>query len=585
MIYRIIICILLVFKLSATEAQLLTQTENKVTINLGWHHQFQFAGYYAALEKGYFAEEGLDVSFYAGVSDDNIDPVISGKFPYGVATGGVLLEDERYKQITVVAAILQQSPVSLITLNSNGIRSLKDLEGKDIIGGTEIRAMLSSADVDLSKVKIHGRNSDFYGLIEGKIDASSFFITDQVMLLGNDSLMFSIFRPIEYGINFYGECLFTSRQEVTKNPERVEKVRRAVIRGWQYAVDHPEEIIDLIINDYNPELEKEILMGEANVIIHRLILPTFYDIGDMQQSKWQAMADLLIDLELIVEARELDSFMYLPPGAAPKSLKTALRITLLVIIVIVGVLLVLLLYNRQLKKAVDARTLSLEKANEEMDRFVYSISHDIRSPLSSIQGLINLIKLEPERYNQYIELIDSSIVKLDNYTRDILDYTRNSRAKVEPKIIHFDEIVEKCISQVKYMVDSDKVDFTISIDLDKEFSTDPWRLEVILTNLIANAIKYSDEEKEKQWVGISIKLKKNRLLVEIDDNGIGIDHHHQDKIFNMFYRASEDSQGSGLGLYIVKETVNLLGGKISLESTKHKGTLVSVEIPKQSNAS
>jgi len=571
--------LIFIFLASPVFGQLIGADKHKIRINLGWAHQFQFAGYYAALEKGYFLEEGFEVEFIAAPGEDNIEKVIDGTFDYCVATGGVILHDDLYDKVSVVAAIYQQSPVSLLTLKSGNISTLLDIEGANILGATEIKAMLVSAGLDLSKVNFHGKYGDFSGLINGRVDATSFFITDQALLLGSDSLLFQIWRPIEYGINFYGDCLFTSRAEALSRPDRVEKVKRAVIKGWQYAIDHPEEIIDIIVSKYNTEIDRHVLEKESNIIIHNLILPRFYDIGDMQMSRWNEMAKILYDFGLVDEPRDLSGFIYESEPALAKPLKIIIWIALLAIIISAGFLFFLFFYNRQLRNAVKVRTESLEKANQELDRFVYSISHDIRSPLSSVQGIINVMRLDPNDHEKYLELIESSVLKLDNYTRDILDYTRNSRVKVEPKSVQIDELIEKCISQVRYMTDNNSLEITKETDLDSPIVIDPWRLEVILTNIIGNAIKYRDTKKSKGWIKISASESNGILNLSIEDNGIGIEKIHHEKIFEMFYRASEDSQGSGLGLYIVKETVALLGGQISIDSEKYKGTKFSISIP------
>lgn len=578
---RIIFLVLCLVVTKNAMAQLVTKTEEKIRINLGWTHQFQFAGYYAALEQGYFIDEGIDVELISAIQEDNVGAVIDGQYDYGIATGGIILENERYNEISAIAAIYQQSPVSLLTLKSGNINSLKDIEGKSIVGGTEIRAMLISAGVDLDKVNFEGRMSSFGGLVNGKYDAVSFFITDQAMFIGNDSLLFQIWRPIEYGINFYGECLFTTRVEAKSRPDRVLKIKRAVIKGWQYSLEHPDEIVDLIIAKYNPSLDRENLRNEASIIINTLILPRFYDIGDMQLTKWNEMARIIHDFGITDRPRDLAGFLFEPEPELAAPLKRLIWVSLLLIAVGLGFLLVLTLYNRQLRTAVEVRTESLEKANEELDRFVYSISHDIRSPLSSVQGIINLMKIEEDNHDQYLALIEASIRKLDNYTRDILDYTRNSRAKVEPVAVNLEEIIDKCISQMKYMENRENVIFTKKLEHDRPFTTDPWRLEVILNNLIGNALKYSDPKKEERNVSITTKIKKEKLTILVEDNGIGIDQFHLDRIFDMFYRASEDSQGSGLGLYIVRETVNLLEGDINIESEKRKGTKVAVRIPEK----
>lgn len=555
------------------------QSEEKVTIYFDWTNQFQFAGYYAALEKGYFKQAGYDVDLIQVSGVASLDPVLDGKYQFGVATASTLLGSERYDEISVLAAIFQQSPVSLIALKAHGINNLRDLNNADIVGGTEIAAMLASAGVNLDFVKFHGITSDFKALISGKYDATSYFITDKTKLLGNDSLLFNIFRPIEYGINFYGECLFTSRKEVATDPERAEKIRQAVIKGWEYAITHEDEIIELIQKKYQSNLTTQELQSEAEVIIHSLMQPKFYDIGNMQYSKWKQMAEILYNFNLINRKRDLDGFIYDPPKQDTVLIKRVIIISSIIIAIAAIILLILLLYNRQLKKAVKIRTRSLEKANEEMDRFVYSISHDIRSPLSSVQGIINLMKTDKDNQDQYIELINTSISKLDNYTRDILDYTRNSRAKLKIQQVDLAKMVDKCIAQVKYADKTGNFNIEKNIVSNIKVWSDSWRLEVILNNLISNAIKYQNPKRDDSYVVIEVKVSDEFFNISLKDNGIGIGPDHLDKIFEMFYRASEDSQGSGLGLYIVKETISLMKGNIEITSEKNEGTVINITLP------
>ena len=286
---RILLFWLLLYALESN-AQLLMQQHEKVSIYLGWSHQFQFAGYYAALEKGFFKESGLDVALVPASGDASIEAVTNQKYEYGVSTAGVLLASSHFQKLTVLAAILQQSPVSLIALKSSKINNLQDFNNSNITGSTEIRAMLISGGADINSITFHGASGSFDDLVTNKYDAISYFITDQAKMLGNDSLLFNIFRPLEYGINFYGECLFTTRAEVASNPERAQKVKDAVIKGWQYTVENREEIINLITLKYNAGLTLEELTKEADITIHNLILPRFYDIGDMQKSKWEQIA-------------------------------------------------------------------------------------------------------------------------------------------------------------------------------------------------------------------------------------------------------------------------------------------------------
>ena len=146
------------------------EDEKPISIFLGWSDQFQFAGYYAAVEKGFYEEEGLNVVLISGANANGVEKVLRGEFEFGTAPGALLLSSRNYNQTSVLAAIFQQSPISLLTLRKNKINTLKDLEGKTISGGSEVRAMLMSAGVDLSKVKFKGISTNFRNLINGSFD-------------------------------------------------------------------------------------------------------------------------------------------------------------------------------------------------------------------------------------------------------------------------------------------------------------------------------------------------------------------------------------------------------------------------------
>jgi len=555
----------------------------KVSINLGWTHQFQFAGYYAAKEKGFYKDAGLNVSLISGTRPDNIGESLSGTHAFGVAPGALLLSDKRSSGLSILAAILQQSPVTLLGLKSNNIYTLQDLQGKDIVGGVEIKLMLASADVDLSTVTFHGLSTPHENLINGTFDAISYYITDHSSVLGIDSLLFTSFRPIEYGINFYGECLFTSKEEVTNFPELTQKMIDATIKGWEYAVANSEEIVDIILEKYPSELTRNELIEEAEVTIHSLMQTHFYDVGDMQLSKWNQMSELLLSQNIIDEIPDLASIIYVPAASRNEKLNQLLRILWMVLPIGGLVLLILLLYNWQLKKAVGVRTRSLEKSNLELDKFVYSVSHDIRSPLSSMQGAINLMRLDPASREKYLDLVESSIVQLNKFIGEILDYSKNSRTRLANAPVDVKALIENSIDELRYLNSEDKVDFIKKFNLSDKCNTDEWRLKIILSNLISNAIKYHDPGKESSFVKISASSQNKELNIQINDNGIGVEPQHLDNIYDMFYRATEESNGSGLGLYIVKEAVKIMKGRITINSEPMRGTQINLKIPLSSN--
>jgi len=222
----------------------------------------------------------------------------------------------------------------------------------------------------------------------------------------------------------------------------------------------------------------------------------------------------------------------------------------------------------------------LKKANNELDNFIYRVSHDLRAPLTSTLGLNSLLKdeLNRETQLQYIELQEKSLNKLDRFILDILNYSRNSRLEVTYKSIDLNNVIQQILNNLEHHNQADVV-IKIHQQGEVDFISDLVRIEMILNNLLSNAIKFKSPRKQQHQLSISISVNKEHAKIEIADNGIGIIKEHQDKIFEMFYRATDTNYGSGLGLYIVKEAVDFLKGTIQLDSTEREGTTFLVTIP------
>ena len=223
----------------------------------------------------------------------------------------------------------------------------------------------------------------------------------------------------------------------------------------------------------------------------------------------------------------------------------------------------------------------LIKINAELDRFVYSASHDLRAPLMSVKGLINMIKIDPEKRNtdHYVKLIERSIDKLDHFILDIIHYSRNARMDVMPKEINFQILLEESIDSLKFIEGAEKVRSIKNFTQRAPFYSDYSRVLMIFNNIIANAVRYRDHWKDDSFLEINIVSTEEKAIIRFSDNGIGISEEYVDKIFKMFFRASADSKGSGLGLYIVKSAVDKLGGKIDVHSKLGEGTVFTIEIP------
>lgn len=232
--------------------------------------------------------------------------------------------------------------------------------------------------------------------------------------------------------------------------------------------------------------------------------------------------------------------------------------------------------ENELKK----KELDLKKTNQELDRFVYSASHDLKSPLSSVKGLANLMRYETKDANllEYIEKIDNRVIDLERFIEEIIDHSRNSRIAVTYEKIDLVSLVNEICEQLKYMDKAAEIEIRKNIKI-SEIKSDKSRLSVILSNLVANSIKYSDQDKKKKWVEILAYQQNGSNYIVVKDNGLGIDHKHHKNIYQMFYRAHDNSEGSGLGLYIVKEMIEKIGGEITFTSVFGEGTTFSIKLP------
>lgn len=227
----------------------------------------------------------------------------------------------------------------------------------------------------------------------------------------------------------------------------------------------------------------------------------------------------------------------------------------------------------------------LKIRNAELDNFVYKVSHDLRAPLSSILGLVNLARLPGNTDNpmDYIDIIGTKVEHLDHFIGDVLSHSKNLKMEVGVEKVDFDAIIEQTFNDLNYLEGVKGINRLVKID-GIEFYSDPWRVAEILRNLISNAIKYRKLDEEKSEIGIKINVDHLRAEIVFADNGIGIDEHNLAKVFEMFYRATEQSDGSGIGLYIVKNAVDKLSGQISVASRLMQGTRFSIILPNRINS-
>ncbi|EAZ80751.1 hybrid sensor histidine kinase/response regulator [Algoriphagus machipongonensis] len=227
------------------------------------------------------------------------------------------------------------------------------------------------------------------------------------------------------------------------------------------------------------------------------------------------------------------------------------------------------------------KNIRLKKLHSEMNQFVYSLSHELRGPLMSISGVSKLAKLEVEdaRILEYFEMIDSSTNKLDDYIYKMLDFYRST--KIDHKVTEIDFQVTIDQQMESYQAKFDLSHFKIDLQINQRhtFYSDDAKIRVILNNLFSNAVQFQKHGPGQKWISLSIDVLENEAIINVEDNGIGIDKNSQSEVFNLFTRATQKNVGVGLGLYMVKEAVEQMGGKIDLKSALNEGTCITVTLP------
>ena len=315
-----------------------------VTMQIRWMHQFQFAGYYAALEKGFYREAGLNVSIVEGAPGRSpVAEVLAGRAQYGEANSELLYHYLRGKPLVALAAIFQHSPSVLLALRGSGINTPHDVIGKKVmmVGGTEdvdFLAMFFNEGVTKDHLNILPSSYNIQDLIDGKTDLFNAYSTNEPYYLREQGYQAIIIDPSDYGIDFYSDILFTTRDEIARHPQRARKFREATIRGWEYAMSHQDEIIDLLLNKYQAQKSRAHLKFEAEAMAD-LILPTLVPVGNMNKGRFEKMADVMAQFNLVDGDYSLDKFIYDPNPQV--DLKTFWQVMIFILVLLAATIAVI----------------------------------------------------------------------------------------------------------------------------------------------------------------------------------------------------------------------------------------------------
>lgn len=348
-----VVCLLLAVSpvQADTEARGASRPQLRVVhVQLKWRHQYQFAGFYAAIEQGYFRDAGLDVRLMEGGPD--IDPartVSDGRAEFGIGTSSLLLDRAKGLPVVAVAAILQHSPFALAVRPDLGIDSAKDLRGHSLMleaHADELMAFLKSQGVEPDRLRLRPHSGDIRDL-EDRVDAASIYTTDEPYELISNKIAHQILSPRSAHIDFYGDTLFTTAALADGDPALVRAMRDALIKGWAYALDHQGQVIRLIHSRYAPALSPLKLQFEADEI-RRLMDADVVAIGYMNPGRWQAIVQQFQKAALLPPDFDMRGFLFEGGGVDRRLLYLQGGALLVVSLVFLALLLLLRQRRRQL---------------------------------------------------------------------------------------------------------------------------------------------------------------------------------------------------------------------------------------------
>ena len=354
----------------AGEAQGLEQ----VSLQLKWWHQFQFAGYYAAQARGFYQEEGLEVQIVeGGPTRAPLAAVVRGAAQYGVGDSDVVLARIKGQPVVACAAIFQHSPYVILSRRDRKIRSPADLIGARVMlsddqGAAQLQAMLQREGIKPEQVKFEHHSWDLADLVAGRVDAVSAYAMVEPEQLRAQGVEPATLRALDYGVDFYGDTLFTHETELRAHPERVAALVRASLRGWAYALDHPEEIADLILKmdgvTARGATRQEMLRQAEGM--REYILPNVVEIGHMNPGRWQHIARTFAEQGPGPAKFSLEGFLYDPNPPPDPALRRKLLALGLGGLAVAGLA---LLWTVQMRRQVRKRTAELQAALAEARRF------------------------------------------------------------------------------------------------------------------------------------------------------------------------------------------------------------------------
>lgn len=594
--------------------------QEKVVLQLKWFHQFQFAGFYAAQEQGFYQDAGFDVEIRErDIKTSAINDVLEGRADFGVADSSIVVQRLNGKPLVIASTIFQSSPLVFLALKESGISSPYDLVGKKImfqrsVDDASLQALLHMFGIYEDKYEFVPHNFDDWVLTNGVADVMSAYRSNQPIYYQQKELATFIIDPASYGIDFYGDLLFTTEKRVTQDIEGVKRFVEATRKGWKYALENQRELTLLIMNKYHSKSSEELLFEEGR-ITESLIKPNFTPIGNVFPERFERIAQTYKDLKMAPSSANIEGLLLEEYEA--KALEFDNRFVyaaILMLFLLISYSIVQLRFNNRLKTKVNEQTKELalsnaqllehnqalshqkqeieqakqfaEETNKSKSLFLANMSHEIRTPMNGVLGTLQLLKQMPQSVeaNDLLNKAMYSSKTLLTIINDILDFSKIEAGKLDLEQAPFslNLIVDAVYGALK--IEADEKSIALKVIKGENYQNgwlgDAVRVKQVLLNVCSNAVKFTEHG------SVTIVIDTNEqgnLTFCVEDTGVGMSEDAVERLFNRFEQADNSTTrkfgGTGLGMAISQSLVELMNGFIVVNSELGKGSSFKVLLP------
>lgn len=578
----------------------------KVSLQLSWMHQFQFAGYYVAKDLGYYEKVGLDVVISESGSKTNLfDVVDDKKADFSIWSSALLVDKINGKDVVALGAIFQESPMILMTRDDTGVESLKDLKNKRLMltgsakDSASIFAMLFSCGLTQSDLKILPHSFNLDDLVNKHTDAMLCYVSNEPIRMADQGVGYKIFNPKDYGFHFYDDILFTSSGFIKKNPKLTKDFYEASIKGWEYAFENIAQTAEIIHRRYNTQNKTLIQLVKEGEALKRLAFHENGSIGYLDKSKLEDIVNVYKLFGLVKKDADLDGFVYEynhPKEFAFKlNYNEILHLFLVVALVLASGAFAILFVSFRKKWLLTKKDLYAEilKQKEEiqtqhdiilqqskivaMGDTVSNIAHQWRQPLNvislSVAQMETSLLLGKEIKTEDLLALSAEINAQTQYLSQTVDDFRNYANSSADKVVEFNlrNAIEKVCLLTKENYRANRVEVVANIK-DCVLTQNESLLIQSLLNIFNNA---KDAMVEKGVVQkcffIDVACDESSVSITLKDSGGGVSEDILDKIFDPYFTTKNITKGSGLGLYITHGIVTEhLGGSIVVHTVRYK---------------